>query len=194
MEKTQNRFDTRKLVLLALLTAITIVLQVALGVIRLGPFQFAVVLVPIVIGAALCGVWAGGWLGLAFGLAVLFNGDAAAFLQVNAFGTILTVLIKGAAAGLVSGAVYRLFESRGKYPAALASAIAAPIVNTGIFALGCYAFFLPTISEWAGGSENATQFIFVTLIGVNFIIEFVVNIVLSPIIVRIINNWQDRKA
>ncbi|MDR3149281.1 MAG: ECF transporter S component [Oscillospiraceae bacterium] len=194
MATNQNKFNTRKLALLALLTAITIVLQMLGGFIRFGTFQIALVLVPIVVGAALCGVWAGGWLGAVFGLVVLFNGDAAAFLQISAIGTIATVLIKGIAVGLASGGVYKLLERKNKYLAVLAAAAAAPIVNTGVFALACYIIFLPTIAEWAGGQEYATKFIFLTIIGLNFVVEFVVNVVLSGVILRIIKIWQDRKV
>jgi uncharacterized membrane protein len=194
MATNQNKFNTRKLALLALLTAITIVLQMLGGFIRFGTFQIALVLIPIVVGAALCGVWAGGWLGAVFGLVVLFNGDAAAFLQISAIGTIATVLIKGIAAGLASGGVYKLLERKNKYLAVLSAAAAAPIVNTGVFAIASYVIFLPAIAEWAGGQEYATKFIFLTLIGLNFIVEFVVNVVLSGVILRIIKIWQDRKV
>ncbi|MDR2360930.1 MAG: ECF transporter S component [Oscillospiraceae bacterium] len=193
MANTQ-RFDTRKLALLALLTAITIVLQLLGGFIRFGTFQIALVLVPIVVGAALCGVWAGGWLGAVFGLVVLFNGDAAPFLQISALGTIATVIIKGAAAGLASGAVYKFLGRGNKYLAVLATAVVAPVVNTGIFALAGFAIFLPTIAEWAGGREHAAQYIFLTLIGLNFVVELIVNVVLSGVILRVINIWHSGKV
>jgi uncharacterized membrane protein len=177
---------TTKLVLLALLTAIVIVLQMLGSFIHFGTFQIALALVPIIVGAALCGIAAGGWLGLVFGVVVLLNGDAAAFLTVNPAGTIIVVLVKGIAAGLASGAVYKLLAYKNRYVAVLLASIASPIVNTGIFVIGSYLFFLPTISEWAGGAANATSFIFLSLVGGNFIFEFVVNVVLSGIIVRII--------
>jgi len=177
---------TVKLVLLALLTAIVIVLQMLGSFIHFGTFQIALALVPIIIGAALCGEAAGGWLGLVFGVVVLLNGDAAAFLAVNPAGTIIVVLVKGIAAGLASGIVYKLLADKNRIVAVLLAAIASPIVNTGIFLIGTYIFFLPTINEWAGGAAYATKFIFVTLIGGNFIFEFIVNIVLSGVIVRIL--------
>ena len=101
---------TKKLVGIALFTAIVVVLQMLGGAIRFGTFQISLVLVPIVVGAAVFGWKAGTWLGFVFGLVVLLNGDAAPFLAVNAFGTIITVLAKGALCGLAAGAVYTLFE------------------------------------------------------------------------------------
>jgi len=180
------------------------------------------VLVPIVVGAAVYGWQAGAWLGLTFGVAVLLSGDAAAFLAVDVFGTILTVLLKGTAAGLCAGLAYRallhLLESRSKgqillmknryglgecceagvydfisrnnrYLAVLIAAVICPVVNTGVFLLGCRVFFFETITEWgtAAGFENAASYMFLGLAGVNFLIEIGTNLLLSPVIVRIIS-------
>jgi uncharacterized membrane protein len=178
-------FDARRLVLTALLTAMVVVLQMFGAFVRFGVFQIALVLVPIVVGAALYGAVTGAWLGFVFGIVVLLNGDATAFLQINALATVAVVLLKGAAAGLAAGAVYKLFERRSQQLAVLLAAIVTPIVNSGIFALGCYAFFAPELSEWAGGADKLTPYIFLTLIGLNFVFEFVTDIVLSNVIIRI---------
>jgi len=187
--------NTQKLVLLAILTAIVIALQIAAIVTRpLFPmFSITLVLVPIIIGAALIGLYAGAWLGLVFGFVVLISGDAGLFLAVNPAGTVVIVLLKGALAGFVAGLLYRLLAERSKMLGAIAAAVACPIINTGIFIIGCYVFFLPLITEWAGGT-NVTTFIFLGMIGANFLIELAVNIILSPTIVRLIQFNQDRKT
>jgi uncharacterized membrane protein len=189
----QQRLNTRKLVLLALLTAIVVVLQLLAIVTRpLFPtFAISLVLMPIVIGAALIGVYAGMWLGLAFGLAVLLSGDAMVFLAVNPLGTILVVLVKGIVAGLAAGVVYKAISQKNKIAAVAAAAAACPIANTGVFIIGCYAFFLPTIAEWAGSDANVTAFIFLGLAGVNFLVELALNLVLVPAIVRLIDYGRD---
>ena len=49
---------------------------------------------------------------------------------------------------------------------------------------------MPTITEWAVGfgmGDNVGKYMIVVLVGMNFLVEVVVNIVLSPIIVRLIN-------
>jgi len=183
-----NNYDIKKLVLLALLTAIVIVFQFLGTFIRFGQFSVSLVLMPIAIGAALLGILAGAWLGLVFGFVVLISGDATPFLTINPAATIFIVLIKGALAGLTAGAVYKLLESKGKTLAAIAAAIACPVVNSGVFITGCYLFFLPTLTDWgvAVGAVNVTAFIFLILIGANFFFELGVNLVLSPAIVRII--------
>jgi uncharacterized membrane protein len=178
---------------LALLTAITIVLQMLASFIRFGPFQVALVLVPIVIGAAVLGPWEGGWLGLVFGAAVLLNGDAAPFLAFSVPGTILTVLCKGVGAGIGAGAVCKLLEKKNQTAAALAAAAAAPLLNTGLFVLGCYAFFLPLLTQWADG-KPVTGYILLGLVGTNFLVEFVSIVVLSGVIVRVVKLWKAKKA
>ena len=192
----QRNLNTRKLVLLALLTAIVVVLQVLAVILPIYPFTLTLVLVPMVIGAALVGTAAGGWLGLVFGFAVLLSGNANVFLAVNAIGTVTVVLLKGIFAGLAAGAVYRLFAGKNKTVAAVAAAVICPVVNTGIFIIGSYVFFLSTLEEWgaAAGFADVTAFIFIGMIGLNFIIELAINLVLSPVIVRLIQYGQDRKV
>ena len=183
-----KRFNTRKLTGLALLTAVVVILQFLGAFIRFGPFSISLVLIPIVVGAALYGIWAGAWLGFVFGLVVLLSGDAAAFLVISPIGTILVVLLKGALAGLCAGAVYKALQKVNETVAVIVAAVVAPVVNTGIFLLGCLVFFLPTVTEWsvAMGFENVGTYMILGLVGGNFLFELLFNVVLSPVILRLI--------
>ena len=180
---------TQKLVMTGVLTAIVIVLQYLGSFIKFGPFSISLVLIPIVVGAALCGVASGAWLGFVFGAIVLISGDAAPFMAINVFGTVATVLIKGTLCGLCAGLIYKALEKKNKYVATGCAAITAPIVNTGIFLLGCLVFFLPTVRSWgeAQGFESVGKYMIIGFVGFNFLFELLVNVVLSPVIVRIIN-------
>ena len=192
--KTAKSFDTRKLVLLALLTAIVVVLQVLASLLPVYPFRLALVLVPIVIGAALIGRAAGAWLGFVFGFVVLVTSpDVIAFMTFSAPATILVVLLRGVLAGLAAAVVYKLLAKKSKTAGVITAAVICPIVNTGIFVLGMYVFFLPLISEWAGGAASVTSFIFLGMIGVNFIFELAINLVFSSVIVRLIQYGQDKR-
>lgn len=187
MTAKQKKFDTRTLAIGAVLTAIVIVLQYLGSFIHFGPFSVSLVLLPIVLGAAICGPAISTWLGLVFGIIVLISGDAAAFLAVNVPGTIITVLLKGALAGLVAGVIYNTLQKvANEYVATIVAAIACPVVNTGIFLIACRVFFYDTIVAWAGDMP-AVKFMFVGLVGLNFIFELLVNVILSPTIIRIIN-------
>ncbi len=191
MENTQKKMSTKTMVLGAVLTALVFVLQlIAVAMRGAGLFTISLVLVPIVIGAATCGKGIGAWLGLVFGFAVLASGDAGPFLNVNVLGTIITVLLKGTACGYFAGLIYQWLKKYNRYLAVVAAAIICPIVNTGIFLLGCLIFFMPTITEWAlslGFGNNVAQYMIIGLVGVNFLFELGTNIVLSPIVVRLLN-------
>lgn len=180
--------STKNLALGAILTALVIVLQLVGQFIKFGPASISLVLIPIVIGAAVCGPKISTWLGLVFGVVVLFT-DGMAFIAIHAIGTIVTVLLKGALCGLIAGIVYKLFEKKNVYLAVVFSAIACPIVNTGVFLLGCYLFFFNTIKEWGlnAGFTNVGEYMILGLVGINFLLELAVNVVLSPIIVKLIN-------
>ena len=180
--------NTKKIVGVGIFTAIVVVLQFLGSFIKFGTFSVSLVLIPIVVGAALYGIGAGAWLGLAFGITVLISGDAAPFLAVNPFGTFVTVLLKGALAGAAAGGVYKLLEKKSSLLAVICAGITAPVTNTGIFLIGCLVFFMPTINEWAAaaGMANAGKFMIVGLVGLNFLFELVINLVLSSVIVKLI--------
>ena len=180
--------STKDLALGAILTALVIVLQLVGQFIKFGPASISLVLIPIVIGAAVCGPKISTWLGLVFGVVVLFT-DGMAFIAIHTIGTIVTVLLKGAFCGLIAGIVYKLFEKKNVYLAVVFSAIACPIVNTGVFLLGCYLFFFNTIKEWGlnAGFTNVGEYMILGLVGINFLLELAVNVVLSPMIVKLIN-------
>ena len=188
--RSKQNLSLRKLTLGAMLTALVVVLQLVGSFIRFGPFSISLVLIPIVIGAATCGPYIGAWLGLVFGAVVLFSGDAAFFLQFNAPATILVVLLKGFASGLVAALVYRMVERCNRYVAVVAAAIACPLVNTGIFLIGCFLFFEEAVAALAAGAGftgSVTAFMFVGLAGFNVLFEMGFNLVLSPVVVRLLN-------
>ena len=171
----------------AILTAIVIVLQLLGQFIRFGPFSVSLVLVPIVIGAALYGPWAGCWLGFVFGVVVLLQPDTGFFLNFNPFATIIVCLIKGAAAGLCAGLVYKAFEKINAYLAVILAAIVCPVVNSGLFFIGSVLFFIPLIEEaFSLEAGQGIKFVIVGMIGLNFVFELLFNIVLSPVILRLV--------
>ncbi|MEZ3453028.1 MAG: ECF transporter S component [Oscillospiraceae bacterium] len=186
MSKTKEK--TLMLAVMGVLTAIVIVLQALAIGIRFGTFSITLVLVPIVVGAALYGWKAGAWLGLVFGAVVLMT-DAAAFLAVSVPGTVVTCLLKGILAGIAAAAVYRLLENKNRWAAILAAAVVCPVVNTGVFLLGCVVFFYDTVSEWAAGAgfANVGVYLIVGFVGINFLVETAINLCLSTVIVRVLS-------
>lgn len=184
-----TRYNTRKLALLALFTAIVAVLQMLGVAIRFGTFAVSMVGVPVILGAALMGPLAGTWLGLVFGIAVLVSGDAALFLTWDPAATVIIVLLKGTLAGLAAGGVYQLLEKRNTFLAVLAAAVAYPLVNTGVFFLGCMVFFLEDCIQFAanlGVTGSGPVIVMSVFIGFNFFFELGLDLVLSGIVERLV--------
>lgn len=183
------RYDTRKLVTLAIFTAIVAVLQLMGVAIRFGTFAVSMVGVPVILGGALMGPLAGAWLGLVFGVTVLISGDAALFLTWNPPATIAIVLLKGTLAGLAAGAFYQLLEKKHGFLAVLAAAVAYPVVNTGVFFLGSMLFFLDDCVQFAAGlgiTGSGPAVIMSVFIGLNFFFELGLDLVLSGVVSRLI--------
>ncbi len=192
MSKANKKFDTYRLTALGILTAIIIVLQVFSTFVKFGPFSITLALIPIVIGAAMFGVAAGAYLGAVFGVVVLlmciFGGDigGAMVWNANPLMCAILVILKGSLAGFEAGVHYRALEKSNRIVATVVAALVSPIVNTGIFVLGMMIFFKDTLNAWAGGSDILYYIIF-GLTGVNFLVEVATNIILSPVVLKIMD-------
>lgn len=188
--------STKKLVLGALMTAFVIVVQlIATYTAFFGPFSTAMALIPIVIGAALCGAWVGAWLGFVFGFVVLVTGGGALFWAFDILGTIITVLLKGIACGAAAGVTYKLLENSNRTMAVFAAAVVCPVVNTAVFLLGCVVFFIPHADAIAAllGLGVSGMAVFLALAMGNFLFEVGMNALLSPAVVRILQIANKKK-
>ena len=189
-KKTSNN-KVYTMVGLAILTAIIIVLQVIATYLPTKPFSVTLALIPIVLGAAVYGKYAGAYLGAVFSVVVVImciNGsDVGGFMvwQANPFMCVVMCMLKGTAAGFVAGLLYGALSKKSPLLGTILAAIAAPIVNTGIFITGMFLFFRETLSLWAGDTDVLFWAIFI-MAGWNFVAELVVNIVLVPVIIRIL--------
>lgn len=189
---------TRRLTGMALMTAIVIVLQaVASAMLRTGVFVPTLALAPIIIGAALYGNKAGAWLGAVFGVVVFlacvagWDGGGYILFSARPLVTFILCIVKGAAAGLVSGAVYRALSGRNPMAASIAAGILCPVVNTGIFCIGLALCYYDTLVSWAGGTA-LVYYVITGLVGVNFLLELVINLALSTVIVRVVGARTNR--
>lgn len=186
---TSAHWTPRRLAGMALFSAITVMLQLLGSFIRFGPFSISLVTLPIVVGAVLYGTGAGAWFGFVFAMTVLLSGDAGAFLAVSVVGTLLTVLAKGIACGAAAGLACRIAGRAHDTLGAVLAALVCPLVNTGVFLLGCRLFFMPTIRGWAeamGFGANALGYMIFGLVGANFLFELGSGILLCPVILRLV--------
>ncbi|MBO5790541.1 MAG: ECF transporter S component [Clostridia bacterium] len=181
-----------RLVFLAFLIAIVVVLQLFASAIPLGQTQFSLVLIPIALGAMILGPMAGGILGFVFGFIVLMAGITgtdfftATLFQNAPFITSLLCLGKSTLAGVATGWVYKLLQGKNPFVATVCAAATTPIVNTGLFAFG--SLFLKKVLEANFQPEGTSflYFLFIIIIGINFLVEFGVNLVFSPALVRVV--------
>ena len=185
----------RKLIYTAMFAAVVVVLQMFVSI-PVGMFTITLTLVPVMLGAILFGPASGAILGGVFGVVVAIQvitgaaGPASTTMLLQApVVTVVLCILKGVAAGWVSGLVYQAVMKINKPQlAVILSAVACPIVNTGIFCLGLTVFYNNLLNEWAIAGEfaNALTFIFLGLIGLNFVIEFAINVLLIPVALRMI--------
>lgn len=189
-----------RMVEMAMLVALVVALQMVSAMIPPigGAVSITLTLVPVVVGAILFGKKGGAVLGFTFGLIVLINCitglDVGGNILWNA-NPLLTALIcfvKGIAAGFIPALLYEAVKGKKetvsggrKYAAALVAALSAPIVNTGLFVCGMLLFFMEILRAWAGGTDVAS-YILLGLAGLNFLVEFLINMILTPAIVRIV--------
>lgn len=197
----------RQMVLLAVLTAMVMVLQLAGNYVRLPIMGTTVslVLIPIALGAMLLGPAAGAWLGLVFGAVVyiqcgVMGMDAFTAFLFNAHPivTLLICVVKSTLAGFLAGLVYKLLKNKNEILAVFLAAAVTPIVNTGVFIIGCFAI-LSTIESFIAvnqeffGDVSGVYFLFIGCAGINFIFEFILNMVMAPAIERIIHIFARRR-
>lgn len=189
MKRNSSRVQTEKLVLIALFTALVAILAYFGGFIKIGGLaSISLTLIPVVLGAAMCGPFVGAWLGGVSGAVFFLTVDAAFWLGLSIPGTIITVMVKGVMAGLLAGLTYTFLERFNRYVAVFASAVVAPIVNTGIFLIGSMIFFIDTVKAGAVAEGlGVGGYLIIFFVGLNFVFELAVNILLSPAILRIIN-------
>ncbi len=192
--KRQRLFSARNMAYFAVLLALVVVLQTCGGFFVISGTSLSFVLVPIVLGSILLGPLAGAVLGFAFGFIVLMYGVAGAdpftatLLADAPFMTVCICLVKGIAAGVVPGFIYRPIARKNSFAAALVASLSAPIVNTGLFIVGCLMISGTIAADFtaAGSMSEVVYFLFIGCAGINFLVEFAINIVLAPAIHRVV--------
>ena len=191
MNETRKKISTLKLTEMAILLALVIALQ---SISSIGVVTLCLCLVPITLGSIVLDWKCGGILGFAFGLVAIFWGIVGKdvftlyLFQASPIMTILICVVKGTLAGMVPAFIYNALKKYNKLAASIAAAISAPVVNTGIFALGCIIIKNDVISV-AGklGIETANfmMLLFGVLITANFFIELLINVVFAPSLYKV---------
>jgi len=173
-------------------SAVIVILQLLsyTPLLKIGTFSLSLVLIPIVFGAYLYGPKAGALFGGVFGAVVIIacavglDAGGAILFSGNWFLTSVVCMLKGIAAGYVAGLISRALKGWNKYVSVMVAAIAAPIVNSGLFSIAMMTVFKETLYTWAGDTP-VLSYVLLSLIGVNFLIELVINILFAPSLVKL---------
>lgn len=179
--------NIRKLTGTALFTALVVVLQLLSNYISFGPVNITLSLTAIVLGALLYGPIVGAFLGLVNGAIVLTApATLSVFMTANPVATVFICLLKTAIAGAIAGFMPMIFRNEKiRLIGVILASLLVPIINTGLFAIGSLIFFMDIF-------KKSVEYLFLTGIGVNFLIEFGVNALLSPTIYFLYDFYKKR--
>ncbi len=179
-------FTPRNIAWLAILLALTVVLQIWGSAINIGGASLNLSLIPIVVAAILLGALAGAIMGFVCGVVILITVVmgleplSLLMFQDHPFITVTLIFVKTTAAGFVAGLIYKAFSHKKPYLGTFVAAIAAPVVNTGLYILGALLMSdTITASGYADGM-SVIYFLVVAVAGVNFLLELAVNLVAAP--------------
>ena len=181
---------TRKITIIGILTALTAVLAM-IKIPIASTTTITLVLPVVVIGAALFGPFVGAWLTVIPN--IIAFGEAGIFLVESPAGCVATLLLKGILAGFAAGAFYKLLSAKHPTGAVICAAVLTPVINTGVFLLGCYLFIWDKLIALAGENGIGIGMLIVGMVVINFVIELVLNLVLCPTILRIIHILARKK-
>ena len=186
MEK-RKFFNTKMIATTGILLAIEIVLQL-IGNYVVIPGGFANLnfsLIIITLGALMYGPVVGGFLGFISGLMTLLSPSTISyFFSVSPLGTILTCILKTTIAGIVAGFISLAIKKNHDTLGSILASIATPVINTGIFAIFCIIFFKQRLLEI--NSSDVTAALFLGMIGLNFIFEIIITVIVVPSLYKIV--------
>lgn len=198
MSKFSTHEKTLKMVQIAFLAAVEVVLT--LLYIPIGTINLNFGLVPIVMAGILLGPAVGGFIGAVSGIVTMIqvfttpaNPLYVFLVSTNPLMASLLCIVKTGAAGLLSGLVYKLIIGAGKNAghkrlirviSSTVAAVVCPVVNTGIFVLGMFTVFGNALKADpvfdVASAGGLAVFIFVGLVGLNFFVELISTVVITP--------------
>lgn len=185
---SNKKSKSRKITGIAIFVALEIVLSFISNYVQTGQVNLNLALIPIIVGACAYGAVCGMLLGILNGIITLTAPATLGFFFVfNPVATVFLCLLKTGLAGLICGFISKAFKKHTLIGAILSSAV-VPIVNTGLFILGVFAFFTDAYATLT--DSNVYEYVLVSVLSLNFVIEFIVCAVISPAIIKITNRLR----
>ncbi len=188
-----KRFDTRSMVLLAMLGGILLVMSFTpLGYLNIGPLAISLNMIPVAIGAVALGPGGGAFLGAVFGITsclqcVGIGGTSAMGMILFEVSPVLTILqrflprvLAGCLTGMVYGGLHKLHFRYSAYVAGFCAAL----LNTVLFMAALVLLFGSTdyLQNLIAG-RNILVFI-ISFVGVNALVELFATTVAAGAVCR----------
>lgn len=179
--------NTKRFAILSVFSAIIIVLQIIATYINFGGFPITLTLIPIIVAGAVYGPLIGALMGLVFGavvsIMVIIGADpsGAIMLASHPIITVITCLLKGGLAGLLGAISYKTIKNNKL--GIVVDAIITPITNTFILYISLILFF-----------EASFAAMVAAFISINFIIELIINVLIAPGLVNLIQRAKSREV
>lgn len=178
--------NNKKFSIISIFTALIIILQLLSTYINFGGFPITLTLVPIIVAGAVLGPQAGTLMGLVFGTVVSImvilglDQSGAIMFASHPFITVLTCVIKGMLAGLIGAFIYKKIAN--KKTAIVISSIITPIINTATLYISLILFY-----------DSSFAAMVAAFMSINFIIELIINVLLAPGLLNVINRAKNRE-
>lgn len=194
--------QTRDLVLLALLTAIELLLAFTpLGYLRVGIVEITFMTVPIAVAAMMIGPHASLFLGCIFGITSFvqcfgISLFGTTLFAINPVFTFLLCFVPRALMGLLVGILFRAVDrvDKTKIISFSVASLSAAALNTAFFVLGFFLMFRNATLDLGGAVFDISQMnlldILVFIAGVNGLVEIAVCTVISTVLGKVLVHLQ----
>lgn len=184
---TSSGFDLRKIVIIGLLSAITVVLSLTpLGYIPIPPINPTIMHIPVIVGAILEGPLVGAMLGLIFGITSFFKAitqpTVVSFPFLNPLISVLPRII----IGLTSYYVYNILKIKSQAIRIGVATFIGSITNT-IGVLGAiYLIYLERYANAIGMSTSATSYAILGVVFTNGLPEAIISVLICIPVIQIL--------
>lgn len=189
MNKNTNpkRNSTAELAVTSLMAAIIVVMTFTpVGYLTIGFVEITFLMIPVAIGATICGPKSGAILGGVFGLTSFLqcfgilrpSAFGAALLAISPVATAILCFVPRILAGLLAGLIFKAFKGKNSTVSFAATSLSAGVFNTVFFVGGLIALFGTKNLSTFGLGDSIVKII-ATLVSVNAVIEWVVCLVVG---------------
>ncbi len=199
MNKKVNS-QTLKMVQMAILIAIMLVFAFTpIGYLKVGFIEITFMVLPVAIGAIICGPTGGAVLGGIFGITSFIQCFGMSpfgtfLLGLNPWLTFVTCLIPRILCGWLSGLLFKALNKIDKTKVAsyFAASLSTALLNTLFFMLFIVVFFwkdagfIGKMAEWKISTDTVWVFL-VGFVGINGVVEAIVNFIAGGAVAKAVN-------